>query len=293
MNVGIQISRFTWPEGPSGIAPTLERVARDADAGGFYSLWVMDHFFQITHIGPPELDMLEGYTTLGFIAGITQKVRLGTLVTGVAYRHPGILVKTVTTLDVLSGGRAFLGIGAAWNDEEARGLGIPFPPLGERFERLEETLRIAQQMWAGDETAIAGAHYQLERPLNVPQSLQRPHPPILIGGSGEQRTLRLVARYADACNLFGAAGPEVARHKLEVLRAHCEAEGRDYAEIEKTALVPVTVGDASGGLESIRALAGEGISHVMLSCPQVHEPGAVEWLAREIVGPAAEIEPAA
>ena len=292
MRVGLQINRFTWPGGAGAIGPTLARIAREADEQGFYSLWVMDHFFQIQHNGPPELDMLEAYTTLGFLAAQTSRLRLGTLVTGVAYRHPGILVKTVTTLDVLSGGRAYLGIGAAWNEEEATGLGIPFPALGERFERLEETLQIALQMWAGDESPRRGTHYELARPLNVPQAVQRPHPPILIGGSGEKKTLRLVARYADACNLFASAGAELVREKLDVLRRHCESEGRDYSAIEKTALVPVSRGNAKPCLETLESLAALGVSHVMLSCAETHEPGAVTWLADEIVAPAASIAPA-
>ena len=233
MRIGLQIPSFSWSGGPEQIGPTFGRLARDADQAGLHSMWVMDHFFQIGVVGPPEEPMLEAYTALAYAAGQTEQITLGTMVTGTVYRHPGILVKTVTTLDVLSGGRAWLGIGAAWNDEEARALGVPFPPVAERFERLEETLQIARQMWAGDESPYHGTHYRLERPLNSPPALRRPHPPILIGGGGERKTLRLVARYADACNLFDA--PELA-HKLEVLREHCDNEGRDYAEIEKTVL---------------------------------------------------------
>lgn len=243
MRLGLQVSYFSWPDAPASIGPTFGRIARNAEDAGLTSLWVMDHFFQIVSIGPPELDMLESYTTLAFAAGQTSRIELGTLVTGVTYRHPGLLAKTVTTLDVLSGGRAWLGIGAAWNEEEHRGLGVPFPPVRERFERLEETLQICLQMWAGDETPYAGRHYQLERPLNVPQSLRRPHPPILIGGGGEKKTLRLVAQYADACNLFdNGLGPEGMPRKLDVLRRHCDDVGRDYDEIEKTCLARVTLG---------------------------------------------------
>ena len=222
MKIGLQIPDFSTPDGPGQLGADLATVARTADDAGFEYLAVMDHFFQIGVIGPPEREMLEAYTTLGYLAGHTSRARLLTLVTGVTYRHPGILAKMVTTLDVLSGGRAGLGIGAAWNDEESRGLGIPFPPLAERFERLEETLQICLQMWRGDERPYHGRHYQLERPLNSPQALTRPHPPILIGGGGERKTLRLVAQYADACNLF--PGPDLAR-KLDVLRGHC-ADGR-------------------------------------------------------------------
>src|SRR6202044_2628419 len=196
--------------------------------------------FQIRAIGASERAMLEGYTPLGSLAACTSRAELLTVVTGVIYRHPGILAKIVTTLDVLSGGRAWLGIGAAWNEEESRGLGIPFPPVAERFERLEETLQICLQMWRGDETPYTGKHYQLERPPTSPQALPQPHPPIMIGGSGARKTLRFVARYAQACNLF--TGPDLAR-KLDVLRAHCEAEGRDYDEIVKTVYYRFDVGE--------------------------------------------------
>jgi F420-dependent oxidoreductase-like protein len=214
----------------------------------------MDHFFQIGVIGPPELDMLEGYTALAFAAGQTSTIQLGTLVTGVTYRHPGVLAKTVTTLDVLSGGRAWLGIGAAWTEGEHRALGVPFPSTRERFERLEEALQICLQMWSDDESPYAGKHYQLDRTLNVPQSLSRPHPPILVGGGGEKKTLRLVAQYADACNLFDLGlGPEGIPHKLEVIREHCEDLGRDYAQIEKTCLARVTLSKDGHGESSSRA----------------------------------------
>jgi F420-dependent oxidoreductase-like protein len=239
MKLGVQIPDFTRPEGPASLGADLATVARAADDAGFDFIAVMDHFFQIGAVGPAENEMLEAYTTLGYLAACTSRASLLTLVTGAVYRYPGILAKTVTTLDVLSAGRAWLGIGAAWNEEESRGLGIAFPPVAERFERLEETLQICLQMWRGDETPYAGRHYQLERPLNSPQSLSRPHPPIMIGGGGERKTLRLVARYAQACNLF--PGPDLAR-KLDVLRAHCEAEGRDYDEITKTCYFSFDVG---------------------------------------------------
>ena len=237
MRLGIQIARFESPGGPDLIGPAFAEIATRADAAGFESLWVMDHFFQLPQIGPVESNMLDGYTALAFAAGITKRIKLGTLVTGVTYRHPGVLVKQVTSLDVLSGGRAYFGIGAAWYEREHLGLGIPYPPLAERFARLEETLQIAQRMWAGDASPYQGTCYQLAEPINQPPALSRPHPPILIGGSGEQKTLRLVARYADACNLFAFDVGEV-KHKLNVLRRHCEAEGRDYDAIEKTVLGP-------------------------------------------------------
>jgi F420-dependent oxidoreductase-like protein len=240
VRIGVQIPDFQGGGGPDGLGQSLAAVGRTADEAGFDSIAVMDHFFQISMIGPAENDMLEAYTTLGYLAACTSRARLLTLVTGAVYRYPGVLAKIVTTLDVLSGGRAWLGIGAAWNEEEARGLGIPFPPLAERFERLEETLQICLQMWRGDSAPYRGRHYQLDRPLNQPPAVTKPHPPIMIGGSGEQKTLRLVARYAQACNLF--AGPDLA-HKLDVLRAHCEAEGRDYDEIEKTVYFRFDVGE--------------------------------------------------
>jgi F420-dependent oxidoreductase-like protein len=239
MRIGLQIPAFTTPLGPARLASQLATVARTADEGGFEFIALTDHFFQAPAVGSPDLEMLEAYTTLGYLAACTSRAKLITLVTGTVYRHPGILAKIVTTLDVLSDGRAWMGIGAAWFDEESRGLGIPFPPVAERFERLEETLQICLQMWRGDDSPYRGKHYQLERPLNSPQALTRPHPPIMIGGNGEKKTLRLVARYADACNLFLA--PDLPR-KLDVLRTHCDAEGRDYDEIRKTCYFIFDVG---------------------------------------------------
>jgi F420-dependent oxidoreductase-like protein len=240
VRIGVQIPDFQGAGGPDRLGKRLAEVARTADDAGFSSIAVMDHFFQIGMIGPPDQDMLEAYTTLGYLAGCTSRADLLTLVTGVVYRDPGLLAKIVTTLDVLSGGRAWLGIGAAWNEEEARGLGLPFPPVAERFERLEETLQICLQMWRGDESPFRGKYYQLERPLNKPSQVTQPHPPIMIGGSGERKTLRLVARYAQACNLF--SGPDLVR-KLDVLRAHCQDEGTDYDAIEKTCYFAFDVGN--------------------------------------------------
>jgi F420-dependent oxidoreductase-like protein len=298
MRLGLQVPDFTWPGSPASLGPTFGRIARAAEAGGMASLWVMDHFFQIEMIGPPEHEMLEGYSALSFAAGVTERLQLGTMVTGVTYRYPGVLVKTVTTLDVLSGGRAYFGVGAAWNEQEHRGLGVPFPPLAQRFEMLEEALQIAQQMWAGDERPYVGKHYQLERPLNSPPALQQPHPPILIGGSGEKKTLRLVARYADACNIF-EAGLDVVRHKLEVLQGHCEAEGRAYAEIERTSLGRLALSrDGRDGtstvdqaVERFGALAALGVDHAIVSMPQVYDEASFE-LVPELVSQLAAMVPA-
>ena len=293
MRIGLQIPSFSWPGGAAAIGQRFAEIGRTADEAGFYSLWVMDHFFQIGVIGQPEEPMLEGYSALSFLAGVTRRARLGTLVTGVIYRHPGILVKTATTLDVLSGGRAYFGVGAAWNEQEARGLGVPFPPLKTRFEQLEEMLRIAHQMWAGDRAPFAGAHYQLADPLNSPQPVSRPHPPIMIGGGGEQKTLRLVAQYADACNLFARMGPDVIQQKLDILKGHCDAVGRPYDEIERTALNTVRLapgGDSAASvIEQCRALAKLGIQHLIFNMPNVHDITPLEIFGREIIPAVADL----
>jgi F420-dependent oxidoreductase-like protein len=240
MKVGLHVSDFTWEGGPAELRMRLGEIATRAEQGGVDRISVMDHVWQIGNLGPPEHEMLEAYTTLGWLAAKTNRVKLLTVVTAVVYREPGLLAKEVTTLDVLSGGRAMLGIGAAWNEAESHGLGLFFPPLAERFERLEEALRICLQMWSDDDGPFNGKYYHLERTLNSPQPLSRPHPPILIGGAGEKKTLRLVARYADSCNIFDSA--EVA-HKLDVLREHCAAEGRDYDSIEKTVMTRFDLGE--------------------------------------------------
>ena len=287
MRVGLQVPNFTWPGGAAAIGPKLAEIARTVDDSGFSSLWVMDHFFQISVNGPPENDMLEGYSTLSFLAGITKNVRLGTLVTGVIYRYPGILVKTATTLDVLSGGRAYLGIGAAWNQQEAVGLGVPFPSVSERFERLEETLQIAKQMWSSNNGPYEGKHYQLAETLCSPQPLSKPHLPIVIGGTGEKKTLRLVAQYADACNLFARMGLDVLHQKLEVLKQHCETVGRNYDDIERTALASVNIApgqmNASDVIKQCRDLASVGIQHAIFNMPNVHEINPLQTFAREII----------
>ena len=288
MRVGLQIPRFTWPGGAADIGPRLAQIGRTADEAGFASIWVMDHFFQIpVRGGQAEEPMLEGYSAPSYLAAVTQRARLGTLVTGVVYRYPGILVKTVTTLDVLSGGRAYLGIGAAWNEREARGLGVPFPPVKERFERLEEALQIAKQMWSGTVAPYHGKHYQLAETLNSPQALSKPHPPILIGGMGEQKTLRLVAQYADACNLFAHGGVELIRHKLAVLKRHCDAVGRPYDAIERTSLGTVNLGadgmTASQVIEICRDLANAGIQQAIFNMPNVHQITPLDVFGREII----------
>jgi F420-dependent oxidoreductase-like protein len=288
----LQVPNFSWPGGPRELGARLADIGRTADDAGFASLWVMDHFFQIGMVGPPDDPMLECYSALSYLAGVTKRVKLGALVTGVVYRYPGILVKTVSTLDVLSGGRAYLGIGAAWNEQESRGLGVPFPPLKERFEQLEETLQITHRMWSDEVVPYEGKHYQLAEPLNRPQPLTRPHPPILIGGSGEQKTLRLVAQYADACNLFARAGADTIRQKLDVLKRHCEAVGRPYEEIERTALGTVELGPgkmtAADVIAFCRSLADLGIQHLLFNMPNVHELAPLETFGREIIPAVAE-----
>jgi F420-dependent oxidoreductase-like protein len=287
MKIGLQIPSFTWPGGPAEISTHLAEIAKTADEAGFASIWVMDHFFQIRGVGAPEEPMLESYSTLGFIAGHTSHAKLGTMVTGVIYRHPGILTKTVTTLDVLSGGRAYFGIGAAWFEREALGLGVGFPAVKDRFGRLEETLQIALQMWSGKVEAYNGKYYQLAETLCSPQPVSRPHPPILIGGSGEQKTLKLVAKYANACNLFARMGQEVLSHKLDILKRHCDDVGRAYTEIEKTALDTINL--APGGdtvakmIEECRMLSGLGIQHAIFNMPNVSEIKPLETIGREVI----------
>jgi alkanesulfonate monooxygenase len=289
MKLGLHVADFTWPNGPQSLAQDLTRVAVAAEDAGFARLSVMDHVWQIGVIGPPEHEMLEAYTTLGYLAARTSRIELVSWVTAVVYREPGLLAKIVTTLDLLSEGRAWLGIGAAWNEQEARGLGLPFPPTAERFERLEEALQICLQMWSDDESPYAGKHYTLERTLNSPQSLTRPHPPILIGGGGEKKTLRLVAKYAQACNLFPS--PEL-EHKLDVLRGHCEEIGRDYDDIEKTVMLPLDPGRDGENidriLEQLRSLAGLGVTHAHGMIPGVASITPLELMAERVIPVAAQ-----
>lgn len=293
MRIGLQVPSFTWPDGTDEIGPKLAEIGRTADEAGFASLWVMDHFFQIEYVGPAEDPMLEGYSALSYLAGVTERVKLGTLVTGVIYRYPGILLKTATTLDVLSGGRAYLGIGAGWFEREAQALGVPFPPTKERFEQLEETLQIAHQMWSDEVGPYHSDHYHLEETLNSPQALTRPHPPIMIGGMGERKTLRLVAQYADACNLFAYPGADTIRHKLDVLRGHCENLGRDYEEIERTALGTVNLAPdgmtAEEVIEQCRELNDAGIQHLIFNMPNVHEIRPLETFGEKIIPAVADL----
>jgi F420-dependent oxidoreductase-like protein len=287
MRVGLQIPSFTTPGGPATLRGQLSDVAQRAEAAGFASLWVMDHFFQIDFIGPAEQEMLEGYSTLSYLAALTERVTLGTLVTGVTYRHPGVLAKTISTLDVLSGGRAVLGIGAAWYEREHAGLGVPFPPLRERFERLEETLQIVSQMGSGEVKGYAGKHYELAETLSVPLPLSRPR--ILIGGGGERRTLRLVAQYADACNLFDYAGTDGIRQKLDVLRRHCDEVGRPYEEIERTSLSTIHIApgasSAAEATKKLQGLADAGIQQAIVNLPNLYDAdrSALDHFAREII----------
>src|ERR1700691_1622229 len=286
MKLGLHISDFTWAGGAPELRSKLGDIARRADDGGVDRISVMDHVWQIGHIGPPEHEMLEAYTALGFLAAKTERVKLLTMVTAVVYREPGLIAKAMTTLDVLSGGRAILGIGAAWNAEESAGLGLLFPPVAERFERLEEAILICRQMWSGDDAAFSGKYYQLARTLNSPQALSRPHPPILIGGSGEKKTLKLVARYADACNI-SAYDVAATAHKLDVLRQHCVNEGRDYDEIEKTAQTRYDLGEngenVNKTIEHLHRVAELGFSQVHGSLLRVSKPGQLDLLAEQVI----------
>ena len=298
MRIGLQVPNFTWPTDQRSIGDTFGLIAERAERAGLYSFWVMDHFFQISIVGPAEMEMLEGYSALAFAAARTNRIKLGTMVTGVTYRYPGLLVKTATTLDVLSHGRAYFGIGAAWNEEEHVGLGVPFPPIAERFERLEEALQIAQQMWAGDQEPYQGKHYLLGRPLNVPSSVQKPHPPILIGGGGERKTLRLVAQYADACNLSSRLSKDELQRKLGILREHCQTLGRPYTDIEKTAIGTVHITrdgrdnsfTPAAAIAYFRGLAALGIDQAIVNMPNAADLEPFDLLATEIIPVVEQIE---
>ena len=282
MDLGLHYWNFSTPADPARIAGTLAETARVAEQAGMSSFTVMDHVFQMEHAGSAAEPMLESYTTLGYVAAVTERMTLGVLVTGVMYRHPGLLAKIVTTLDVLSGGRARLGIGASWYEREQRGLGVPVVPVAERFERLEETLQICLQMWSDDNGPFNGRHYQLAETLCVPQPLSRPHPPILVGGGGEKKTLLLVARYADACNLFGTSPADVAG-KLDVLRRHCEAEGRDYDRIEKTLLaVRPALADVDGFVAAATEYTALGVTEIEVM-PDRHPVEFAEQISERVL----------
>ncbi len=286
MKLGLHISDFTWDGGAPELRGKLGEIARRAEEAGVDRISVMDHVWQIGPLGPPEHEMLEAYTALGWLAAKTERVKLLAMVTAVVYREPGLLAKAVTTLDVLSGGRAILGIGAAWNEDESKGLGLLFPPVSERFERLEEAILIMKQMWSGGQGPFDGKHYHLARTLNSPQVLSRPHPPILIGGGGEKKTLKLVARYADACNIAAYSLDETAR-KLDVLRQHCASEGRDYDEIEKTAQTRYDLGENGENvnkvIEHLHRVAELGFSQVHGSLLRVSKPGQLDLLAERVI----------
>ena len=293
MKLGLQLNSFAWEGGPERFGITLTDIARAAEEAGFDRIGVADHLWQHPIMGGPEAEELECYTTLAFLAANTERTRLTAMVSGVHFRHPAVLIKTVTTLDVLSRGRAGFGIGSGHYEEETRGLGIPFPPQRERFEMLEETVQIALRMWSGehgDERPFEGRHYQLERPLNLPQSLSRPHPPVMIAGDGERKTLRLVARYADACSL--RPSPEIPR-KLDVLRRHCEAEGRDYEEIEKTCAFAFDIGENSEKvgelIGQLRWLSGMGVQTVIGVVPRVDRIKPLEIIGREVIPAVADL----
>lgn len=265
MRLGVHLVSFANPEGAAGIAPMLAEVGRAADEAAVDNLSLMDHWLQMEMLGGDHDPMLEGYTTLGFLAAHTSRVELQLLMTGVTYRHPGLLAKVVATLDVLSGGRAALGLGAAWYEREHRAYGVPFPPLRERFDRLDEALRIVRQMWSEDDGPFEGEHYRLAETICAPQPLHRV--PVMVGGNGERRTLRLVAAHGDACNLLlgGDAGPDLVRHKLDVLRGHCDDLGRDYDDVRRTVLWPRAfdpIRDAGTFLSQMEGLAAAGVEEV-------------------------------
>ena len=288
MRMGLHYWNYSTPADPAKIAATLAETARIAEQGGVSVFSVMDHYFQMEHAGSASEPMLEAYTTLGFVAGRTERMTLQVLVTGVMYRHPGLLAKVVTSLDILSGGRARLGIGASWYEREQRGLGVPVVPVGERFERLEETLQICHQMWSDDNGPFHGKHYQLAETLCVPEPITKPHPPILVGGGGEKKTLRLAARYADACNVFATTPDDVA-HKLDVLRSHCDAEGRDYDRITKTLLaVRPVLADVDGFVAAAEEYAALGVTE-METMPDRHPVEFAEQLVERVVPRLAEV----
>src|SRR5215472_2788583 len=293
MKLGLHLHDFSWPEGVRQLGPTLVRIAQAAEAAGFDRISTVDHVWQGHYLGGPAHEVPSCYPTLTYLSAHTSHIKLLALATASPYWHPILLAKTITTLDVLSGGRAWLGIGAGDYEEEAIGSGLPFPPLKERYERLEEMLQICLHMWhgeQGDKRPFEGTYYRIERPFNIPQSLTRPHPPILVAGSGEQKTLRLVARYADACNL--QPGPQISK-KLDVLRQHCEADGRDYDAIEKTCMFAFDVGEDGSKvgdlIGQLRWLAGMGIQTVLGVVPQIYQITPLEIIGREVIPAVADL----
>ncbi|WP_420642880.1 TIGR03560 family F420-dependent LLM class oxidoreductase [Candidatus Leptofilum sp.] len=295
MEIGLQIPSFKYPNGSRAIRPKLKEIVTTSEACGFHSLWVMDHYYQIENLfGEAYNDpMLESYTTLGYFAGLTEKAYLGVLVTGVIYRHPSVLLKMVNTLDILSGGRAYLGIGAAWYEGEAKGYGIPYPSTSERFEMLEENLQLAKELWSSDEGSFAGKHFNVPKITNNPRPLSDPHPRIMIGGMGPKKTLRMVAQYADACNFFEGAGMERVQQAIDTLKRHCENLNRDYDTVEKTSLGTVHLADGhdtvDGVLERVKNLSAMGFTHAIFNMPNVYEITPLETFAREIIPMAKEL----
>lgn len=294
MHIGLQIPSFKYPGGTAAIRPKLKEIVTTAEEGGFYSLWVMDHYYQIKGLfGEAYTDpMLEAYTTLGYFAGLTEKAYLGVLVTGVIYRHPAVLMKMVNTLDVLSGGRAYLGIGAAWYEEEAIGHGIPYPSTSERFEQLEDNLKLAKALWDSDEIAFEGKHFAAPAITNNPRPLSKPHPRIMVGGTGPKKTLRMVAQYADACNIGDWVGAENMQKALDALKEHCETLGREYDTIEKTSLCTVHLsGDdtVDSTISRIKELSAMGFTHAIFNMPDVYKITPLATFAKEIIPAVAEL----
>lgn len=295
MQIGLQIPSFKYPGGTAEIRPKLKEIVTTAEAAGFHSLWVMDHFYQIKGLFGETYDdpMLEAYTTLGYLAGLTEKAYLGVMVTGVIYRYPSILLKMVNTLDIVSGGRAYFGVGAAWYQEESEGYGVPYPPTSERFEWLEDTLQLAHALWDGDETNFTGKRFAAPKMTNNPRPLSQPHPRILVGGTGPQKTLRMTAQYADACNLFEDDGRDQLQQALDTLKGHCERLGRSYDAIEKTSLgtAHLTAGKdtVAGVLERLKMLSELGVTHAIFNMPNVYEITPLEIFGKEIIPAAAEL----
>ena len=294
MHIGLQFPSFKYPGGTAAIRPTLKEIITTAEEADFYSLWVMDHYYQINGLfGEAYTDpMLEAYTSLGYIAGLTEKAYLGVLVTGVVYRHPAVLMKMVTTVDILAGGRSYFGIGAAWYEAEAKGFGIPYPSTSERFEQLEDSLQLAKTIWAGDEIAFEGQHFSAPAITNNPHPLSNPHPRILVGGTGPKKTLRMVAQYGDACNIGDWVGNENMQKALDTLKAHCDNLGRDYDTIEKTTLCTVNLsGDdtAASIIKRIEQLSQMGFTHAIFNMPDVYKITPLEAFAKEIIPAVADL----